>query len=350
MTIGPISSSLTVVPSSASTAVNKSSNPATPVSSAISQDQLNLSPLGLQLGYLQGVLGSIKTLFGLQPAQAPDLTGFVNAINSLQQQKQANVDQHNINNMLESSALQQSAAIVKQYFGLSGNGSTIKETFDMPADSGALASVSYDYNSKGQMINAHLNLNKSQFLPDTTSNGTNQHVIQNDRIIAHEITHAIMGVNMDFKDLPQWFKEGTAELIAGGAERTSLALQGYTPKQFVAIAGENWVGDSPQYASSYMAVRYLNDTTQSGGGIKQVMQDLKAGDSLDTAINKVSGGTYSSSQDLLQSYEENGPSYIKSLNLSLPGAIDGAKTGNAVVPDHGAKSTQPLTGFRMVWA
>jgi len=39
-----------------------------------------------------------------------------------------------------------------------------------------------------------------------------------DRIIAHEMVHAVMGRTMDMDALPTWFKEGAAELIQGADE------------------------------------------------------------------------------------------------------------------------------------
>ena len=43
--------------------------------------------------------------------------------------------------------------------------------------------------------------------------------IYNDRIIAHEMVHAVMGRSINMTAIPTWFLEGTAELIHGADER-----------------------------------------------------------------------------------------------------------------------------------
>jgi flagellin len=214
----------------------------------------------------------------------------------------------------------------------------------------ALAAISYMYDRRGRMVNEVLHLNMSQFVPDSSPNGTNQHIIQNDRIIAHEITHAIMGRNMDWRNLPEWFKEGTAEYIAGAGERAHLALAYLSPQQLVSQAAADWQGDSPQYAGAYLAVRFLDVITANGGGLKAIMGRLKAGDSLDTAIAQVSEGAFPSTESFLRQWEKQGVAFLRSLDLSGkdPGAIGQAK-GPDVVPDVGRKANQPMQGFRIIW-
>jgi len=57
----------------------------------------------------------------------------------------------------------------------------------------------------------------SDFSPISMPNGEGSW-ISNDRIIAHEKTHAIMGRTTNMRDLPIWFVEGTAEFYAGADE------------------------------------------------------------------------------------------------------------------------------------
>jgi flagellin len=202
------------------------------------------------------------------------------------------------------------------------------------------------------MKDMQLHINVSQFIPDTSSNGTNDHVIENDRIIAHEMTHAVMGRSMNIANLPDWFMEGTAEYVAGAAERVSLSLQRMSPGGLLGRVLQPWYGDSPQYAASYLAVRYLDHATEDGGGIRQVMADLQAGRSLDEAIRDVSGGRYEGEEDFLVSFARKGEgeAWMKSIDLSgrEPGSIRPAKSRD-VVPDGGRVQQQPLKGFHITW-
>ena len=83
-----------------------------------------------------------------------------------------------------------------------------------------------------------------------------------DRIIAHELTHAVMRANIDYFDyLPKWFKEGMAELTHGiDDKRTSdiqkLAGNSYSLQRIfsdVSISGVK----APSYSGGYIALRYL---------------------------------------------------------------------------------------------
>lgn len=281
---------------------------------------------------------------------APSLQELLDAIATVKSQKKAAQAEAPVVTTLKTSVLQQSEALVSRYYGLTGDGSQLKVQLD-PEMGNALAAVSYSYDSQGRMSGETLHINQSQFSPDASANGVNGHVIQNDRIIAHEVTHAVMGRNMDWSALPNWFKEGTAEYLAGGAERAHFALDGMSATQLAGLAAEDWAGTSEQYASSYLAVRYLDATTQAGGGIKAVMDRLKDGASLDEAIAQVSGGAYSGEADFLAQWQQDAAAFVKTLDLSgrTPGAIDGARTGAQVVADQGQASAQPMTGFKVVW-
>ena len=107
---------------------------------------------------------------------------------------------------------------------------------------------------------------------------------QYDRVIAHEMTHAIMGANMDlYNDVPSWFVEGTAEFIAGGDERLygSLVDEGAGTDLATAVdnvtdtipTGTGPITEPDEYSASYAAVRYLHDQILDAGGdgIKDVM-------------------------------------------------------------------------------
>ncbi|HLO01905.1 MAG TPA: flagellinolysin [Symbiobacteriaceae bacterium] len=314
-------------------------------------DQFQASSAARSLNNILWSWRVLGTLLGRPQTQGPDLAGLQQAL----QDAQARVNQVRQNdeilNTLKSSALAGAEELVRWAYGLEGDGApmTVKLEKEM---GGSLASVSYLYDDQGKMKDMMLHINVSQFVPDTSSNGKNEHVIENDRIIAHEMTHAVMGRAMNIAMLPDWFMEGTAEYVGGGAERVSLSLQRMSPGGLLGRVLQPWYGDSPQYAASYLAVRYLDHATQAGGGIRKVMEHLQAGDSLDEAIWSVSGGRYEGEEDFLVSFARKGEgeAWMKRVDLSGrdPGSIRPAKSKD-IVPDEGGVRQQPLRGFRITW-
>jgi flagellin len=256
-----------------------------------------------------------------------------------------------VTDTLKTSVLAGAEALINKYYGLSGDGTNVKIDYDQNVD-GALAQVTFQYDSSGKIVNPHLHLNMSQMTPDTSSNGTNDHVIQNDRIIAHEMTHLIMGRNMNLAALPDWFAEGTAEYIAGGAERVGLSLRVQSPRQLLSRLLQPWEGTSDDYSAGYLAVRFLDQATADGGGLKAIMARLKAGDSLDTAIATVSQGQYAGADDFIRAFatDGSGVAFIRSIDLSGrdAGSIKPG-SGPQVVPDSGTRTDQPLQGFHLQW-
>ena len=320
----------------------------------VRHDQATFSAGGLALNRLVRMWGALTGLFGTGQAEAwkgPDLSGLREALQQARQNAEALELRQRVTDTLKSSALRQAETLVEQYTGLKGDGTTVRLNYQNNMD-GALASVSFQYDGRGRIANPSLHINMSQFAPDTGSNGVNGHVIQNDRIIAHEMTHLIMGRNMDLASLPDWFAEGTAEYIAGGAERVALSLRHNSPHGLLSNLMKPWSGDSDSYAAGYLAVRFLDQATAEGGGLRAIMSRLKEGDSLDRAISTVSDGQYHSAGHFLSDFARNGTgvAFMRTIDLSGrdPGSIKPG-SGPAVVADTGVHSDQPLQGFRMQW-
>ena len=83
-----------------------------------------------------------------------------------------------------------------------------------------------------------------------------------DRIIAHELTHAVMRANIDYYDnLPKWLKEGMAELTHGiDDKRTSdlRKLAGNSTLLQKVFSGSSPSGvAAPSYSGGYLILRYL---------------------------------------------------------------------------------------------
>lgn len=317
-------------------------------------DRLEISGYARQMGGLLNTWTILAQLFGLKrpggPGQLPDLTALREALIQAQRNLEENRVRTGILDTLKASALRGAERLVNESYGLVGDGSDIRVLLhdDM---GGALASVSYFYDQNGRMAHVHLNLSASQFKPDYGPNGTNDHVIENDRIIAHEITHVVMGRNMDIRYLPDWFMEGTAEYVAGGAERVALVLKRYSPRQLLQRLNAPWEGDTTQYAASYLAVRYLDEAMEPRGGIRALMADLKAGSPLDDAIYRLTDGRFSSEAAFRRYFSGGaGEAFMRTIDLSGrdPGSIRSGP-GRDVVDDRGPRSNQPLRGFRVRW-
>ncbi len=318
-------------------------------------DRLELSPDALAMNRLLRLWGAVSSLFGNADDKGNlpllDLRGLEQALQEARQRAEEVRQRAGVLDTLKASALREAEALVARYYGLQGDGAPLRVVLHDDMGS-ALASVSYRYDSRGRMTDQHLNINLSQFLPDSGPNGTNDHVIENDRIVAHEVTHAVMGRNIDVGRLPDWFLEGTAEYIAGGAERVRLALGYYSPQRLVDRLTHPWQGDSSQYAAGYIAVRYLDEATAKGGGLKAIMARLTAGDSLDAAITAVSGGKLAGVEGLLREVVVHGAGVALVERIAADNSDAGSikpGRGPEIVPDRRIPSNQPMKGFRVQW-
>jgi len=206
----------------------------------------------------------------------------------------------------------------------------------------------------GKATSQELHLDVSDFLPATLPNGGTA-PMYDDRIIAHEMVHAVMGRTMNFASLPTWFKEGTAEFIHGADERLAGDIAanggGAAGRNAVVNAIDAWASDSLHYSSGYAAAKYLD--SKIGGGIKTVMTQLSANPTwnLDQAINAASGGTYATTAAFIADFKANGAAFIASLNLADAdtGAVGGGTASSVVADLAGPATTDPLAGFVEEW-
>lgn len=252
---------------------------------------------------------------------------------------------------LRKSWLRNAEALVTSAFGLTPSGTpSLKIVLDDTASHPAF--VRGTIRPDGRYDNLELHLNLSAFDNFDLPNGgsTAFHV---DRLIAHEMTHAIMSQTMNFAALPQWFKEGAAEFIAGADDRLAadLAAAGNDPAAIVARI-TSWGGTSADYSAGYAAVKYLHNQITSGSGIRDVMQALAGGATLDAAINTLTGGAYADASDFLTDFQSaaGGQAFISSLDL-VDADVGGIGGGDAetVVPDTETDTWDPLTHFAEIW-
>jgi flagellin len=278
--------------------------------------------------------------------------------------------------------LQQAESMIQQYFGITADGAgiSIELTSFTDGAGGVAARVggAIPGNYQGKATNVHLQIDMADFSPPNPPNGGTA-PFYHDRIIAHEMVHAVMYRSMNIGSMSNpaldqaWFLEGSAEFIAGGDERLNISVNTIgvggvmTQASTFGSQGGNWSGTSDDYAAGYAAVRYLHEQIKEvgGEGIKDVMTYLNANQSatLDDAIAAVSGGRFASSNDFFthatHGFNANGAAFIGSMDLTNTdtGAIGGLdadggaiKTAESVVPTGSSRSGEDqLAGFSETW-
>ena len=167
--------------------------------------------------------------------------------------------------------------------------SPTSDAFTVTVDSaepegGRVAYVSYSYNTAtSKQMFKNLFLEEKDFDPPYVSG---------DRIIAHEMVHALQAQNTyigdptgDGTSSANWLKEGLAEFIHGGDSRVRGHL-GADPTDdeiqelidTIGTGNEDW-SSSDQYAAAYLATRFLHSEIKDAGysdGIKHMTTWMKA--------------------------------------------------------------------------
>jgi flagellin len=264
----------------------------------------------------------------------------------------------NVIDGLKTGWLASAEAMVKKAYGIESDGATLKLNLYTDVPWGVLASVGGNTEVNGKIKDLSLNLDMADFGSGNTADG-GAAFLYNDRVVAHEMVHAIMDRSMNMQALPGWFQEGTAELIQGSDERLANAIAGSGAASLV--SGVTSGGYS--YEGAYAASRYMHDKLKDlgvEGGMKGLMTYLSSNQSanLDTALNAVTNGQIASSSDFLDDFHANGVAFINAkMNLTNAdtGAIGGldadggpSQDARSVVSDVGATSAdQPLQHFKM---
>lgn len=277
-----------------------------------------------------------------------DRVSMTTEFNSLKLFNNVDPDVIEVVNSLRRSWLDGGEELVETYYGLTGDNNPLKIVIEYSGTNPAWVTVPGDGSGR---LELHLNLSqlKNYSLPN---GGTAPFHL--DRIIAHEMTHAVMARNMDLAALPNWFVEGTAEYIAGGLERVNAELLANGgDAQVLMDELTSWEGTSADYAAAFVAVRYLDDTfTGPGQGVREVLARLSAGDTLDQALSAGTGGAFTTAADYMTFWQTapNAQTYITALNPASgdTGAIGGG-TAETVVPDTNTDTWDPLRFFREVW-
>lgn len=253
--------------------------------------------------------------------------------------------------------LKNSEDLITNYYGLTADGASLDIQFVQNSGDGKVAWVQGSYYSTGtdgRYFNQKLVLDMSDFSPVTMPNGGGSW-ISNDRIIAHEMVHAVMGRTTNFRDLPKWFKEGTAEFLAGADER--LNIDSNNGADFSTLKNEidSWDNTSADYSAAYAAVKYLDAqlTAAGKGGIKGLLNEIMltgGAKTLDQALTDLLGYNEAG---FLTDFKTDATLANSNIDLSDTdtGAIGNRGNDYAAVPDtlNGGSLTDPLVGFTESW-
>ena len=276
-------------------------------------------------------------------------------------------DHLNLTDGLRNSWLREGERLVSTYYGLTADNVDLEVVFEDTAQS-YLAAVSGSGDGSGKLNNLQLHIDVDDFLPaDASADGGNA-PFYNDRVIAHEMVHAVMARTTNFTALETWFVEGTAEFIHGADERLAADIAangggGVGIGAVITAIGLPWGGNSIDYSSAYAAVRYMHDEIKNAGGngIIDIMNYLNANQAadLDNAITNASSGAFSDLANFIASYTAvGGIAFVTAMDLSNAdtGAIGGfdadagaVRSATDVLPNPQNYSEQPLTGFNVIW-
>jgi flagellin len=279
---------------------------------------------------------------------------------------------------LQNGWLEQAENLIQQYYGISADGSDISielTTFtDGAGGTAARVSGSIPLSYSGKATDVKLQIDMSDFTPPNLPNGGTA-PFYNDRIIAHEMVHAVMYRSMNVASMfdpavdQKWFLEGAAEFIHGADERLQASINSIGIGGVIGhaanfgSAGAAWGGTSDEYSASYAAVGYMHQKIKENGGsgIKDVMIYLNQNQNatLNDAISAASGGMWANADAFNTDFVTNGATYIAGLNLTDDdtGAIGGAnvdggvvRTAETVIPTSSARGGEnPLYGFKEKW-
>jgi flagellin len=267
-------------------------------------------------------------------------------------------------------------------YGLSPDNVDLKIILDSNMGSGVLADVNAaSVDSSGMYVGEELHINMAYFTSMSWPNGGTNPSYYGDGVIAHDLTHAVMGRNMNFSSLHKWFIEGTGEFIRGADARLArdIYYANTVDPDYGRMIVVNEIGDGTDaswddlkdFSAAYAAVRYLHDHIKAGGGsgIIEVMSYLKTNLSttLDDALKNIAHGSYAGGEAaFIADFKANGANFIKT-NMNLTNADIGAilgfdadngpvKTAEDVILETGPQPTAlPATastnigGFNVVW-
>jgi len=272
---------------------------------------------------------------------------------------------------LQSSWLQQSETIIKDYFGLQASGAV---TLNIILDDTIATASAFVKFSDGPTNTMELHIDVAEFesLYASLDGGNASAFDSMDQLIAHEMTHAVMAATTNLEELPHWLIEGSAQFLPGADSSVNQVLTdagGNTIGNRSTIINNidnmdtvtEWVGGGSalNYATAYIATRYLE--TVAPGGVPDVLTYLSSDSehTMDDYFAQAGIANISNIAEFATEFKANAETMFAAMDLTNndTGGIGGADanggtrntTFSGSIPDTSNPTDDPLAGFIEVW-
>lgn len=249
---------------------------------------------------------------------------------------------------LQSGWLDDAQNKITTYYGLTPSTFDMQLFFDESIAGGASAYVSSSKYGDGTLAALSLHIGEDKFKPNTGDSGDNSGSsgltgMYNDMILAHELTHAVIADQIKLRP-PTWFNEGCAELLVGRDNQLKVVTNGNDPAKIAGLVteaaklveGGDWNDTNGyfNYSVGYFATKFLEQKlTDDGNSLKDVFDDLQAGDDLTTAI--INNTSYTTLTDFGNDIRANGAAYYATLDFTGTVFTTETDTGSIQGLDHG---------------
>ena len=221
--------------------------------------------------------------FGMGPAGSS--TSVINGLTVIWPDTAGNAMKSAITSALDNQWLQNCMDLIDESYELNflepgASVRTMTVNLDASVPSGTLAQVKSTYNTAtGVTTGLELQINMSYYshldLSDPNGLDEGSHQTYLDRVIAHEMTHALMAANIThFSDLKPYIKEGAAELTHGIDDERKNVIEDLAANPTNLKAALEFTGANPDekvYAAGYMILRYLAKQSAEGSPQKKMV-------------------------------------------------------------------------------
>lgn len=258
--------------------------------------------------------------------------------------------------------LENSEQLIRDFYGLQGDGAALDIRLSGFSDGVGNVAAYVQYtgtDGQGRGLNLVLQVDLADFAPPNLPDGGTAPYYA-DRIIAHEMVHAVLARTTNVAALPAVFNEGLAEFIHGADERLRAdTANGTNVAGILAAYNADDVSGSAGYSGGYAAVRYMHSRIKQAGGtgIKDVLGYLSQtpGSTLNQALAIASGGAFTGLADFNTQFNANAAAFVAAMDLnnadtgSIGGLdVDGGpvRTASSTIANAGTRSgPNALDGF-----
>lgn len=248
----------------------------------------------------------------------------------------SSADLATIVNGLRSGWLENAANVIRDNYGIEGDGIGLQIVFEHGGPGAAW--VTGDPVAGGMLDNLVLHIDAQQLTGDMSH-------IAHDRKIARALTQAVLARNADYFNAPDWFKSGVADYIAGRDEQLAADIAEHGLATVIGAIATPWQDDNLHQSAAYLLVKYMESQLFPGDTLRNLFDELKNGNpAFDLALLTLMG---MDSSALLNNFLDpgayGGAAFAATLDLT-DADVGGIGTGDndTVIPDGGTYSNTPL--------